>query len=95
MSVEQAKVFIEKMKSDAAFRNRVYAIEDVAGRLAFINNEGFACTAEEIQEVKASLELSDEQLDAVAGGKGALPGYTETKTNAGEIQSSVYTAICA
>ncbi len=51
MSVEQAKALIEKMKADEAFSEKVMSIEDVAGRLAFIRNEGFTCTADEINEV--------------------------------------------
>ncbi|NTU54158.1 MAG: Nif11-like leader peptide family natural product precursor [Chlorobiaceae bacterium] len=51
MSVEQAKAFIEKMKTDEAFREKVMNIEDAAGRIACIQNEGFSCTAEEINEV--------------------------------------------
>ena len=66
MSLDSAKAFIEKMKSDEAFRNRVLSIEDVAGRLALISSEGFDCTEAEIKQV--SQELSDDQLEAVAGG---------------------------
>ena len=51
MSVEQAKAFIERMKTDDAFSEKVMAIDDAAGRLACIRGEGFACTAEEINEV--------------------------------------------
>ena len=50
MSVEQAKAFIERMKTDEAFREKVLAIEDAAGRIACIQGEGFDCTAEEINE---------------------------------------------
>ncbi len=66
MSLDQAKAFIEKMKSDKAFREKVLAIEDVAGRLQLINSEGFTCTNEEIKAVSA--ELSDEDLDNLSGG---------------------------
>ncbi|MFZ4802403.1 MAG: Nif11-like leader peptide family RiPP precursor, partial [Chlorobium sp.] len=48
MSLDQARLFIEKMKSDEAFAKRVMAIEDVAGRLACIQSEGFACNEAEI-----------------------------------------------
>jgi predicted ribosomally synthesized peptide with nif11-like leader len=43
MSLDQARLFIERMKSDEAFAKRVMAIEDVAARLACIQSEGFAC----------------------------------------------------
>ena len=50
MSVEQAKAFIERMKADDAFREKVMSIEDAAGRIACIRGEGFECTAEEIND---------------------------------------------
>ena len=50
MSLEQAKAFIERMKTDDAFREKVLAIEAVTGRLACIQAEGFDCTPEEINE---------------------------------------------
>ena len=67
MSLDQARAFIEKMKSDVAFKERVLAIEDVAERFNVINSEGFDCSEEEIKEVAG--ELSDDDLDAAAGGE--------------------------
>jgi len=67
VSIEQAKAFFEKMKTDEAFHNRVIAIEDAKARVAFINNEGFTCTLFEIKDVSG--ELSDEDLDYAAGGR--------------------------
>jgi predicted ribosomally synthesized peptide with nif11-like leader len=66
MSLDQARLFIEKMKSDEAFAKRVMGIEDVAGRLACIQSEGFDCSEAEIMEVSG--ELSDKDLDAAGGG---------------------------
>ncbi len=66
MSLDQARTFIEKMKSDETFRNRVMAIEDVAERFNIIKSEGFDCSEEEIKEVAG--ELSTEELDEAAGG---------------------------
>ena len=67
MSLDSAKVFIEKMKSDEAFRNRVMTIKGVDERRQFMSSEGFDFTQDEHMQV--SQELSDEQLDAVAGGQ--------------------------
>ncbi len=67
MSVDQVKAFIEKMKSDEEFAKRVMAIEDIAGRLACIQSEGFACSEAEIKEVSG--ELNDAELNSAAGGK--------------------------
>jgi predicted ribosomally synthesized peptide with nif11-like leader len=66
MSLDQARLFIEKMKSDEAFAKRVMAIEDVAARLACIQSEGFDCSEDEIKEVSG--ELTDAELDSAAGG---------------------------
>ena len=64
MSVEQAKAFIERMKSDEVFREKVMAIEDAAGRIACIQGEGFDCTAEEMNDAAAD----GMELGKVAGG---------------------------
>ncbi|WP_449258579.1 Nif11-like leader peptide family natural product precursor [Chlorobium limicola] len=50
MSAEQAKAFIEKMKTDEAFRDRIMAIETPEERLNAIGAAGFECTGEEINE---------------------------------------------
>ena len=65
MSEDQAKAFVEKMKSDDAFRDKVMAEEDVEARMALIGAEGFDCSAEEIGALQ---ELGDAELDGVAGG---------------------------
>ena len=68
MSLDQARAFIEKMKSDEAFRNRIVAIEDVDARLVAASEAGFEFTKEELKEVQS--ELSDDELDQAAGGTG-------------------------
>ena len=69
MSEDQAKAFVEKMKSDEAFRAKVMAEEDVEARMALIGAEGFDCSAEEIG---APQELGEAELSGVVGG-GSLP----------------------
>ena len=66
MSQEQAQAFIEKMKIDAGFSERIMALDDPQARLQMIHDEGFDCSAEEIEAV--SDELGKTDLDAVAGG---------------------------
>ena len=65
MSKEAAQAFVEKMKSDEAFRARVMAEEDVAARMALIVAEGFDCSAEEIGAMQ---ELGELDLSGVVGG---------------------------
>ena len=58
MSVEQAKAFIEKMKTDEAFREKIMAIETPEERLKAIGAAGFECTGEEIND--AGIEGGEE-----------------------------------
>ena len=76
MSLEQAKHFIERMKNDEAFRTKIMGVDDVTERLRLANADGYDCTQEEIKS--ASAELSDVEVDGVAGGtscKGGWEGY--------------------
>ncbi|WP_028307983.1 Nif11-like leader peptide family natural product precursor [Desulfitibacter alkalitolerans] len=66
MSVESAKKFLEKMKTDEDFNQKVKGCVDAEERMAFVKEAGFDFTMEEIKEV--SENLSDDDLDAVAGG---------------------------
>ena len=66
MSIESAKALIEKMKTDEGFRNKAEAIKDSDEFVSFAKSEGFDCTQDEIKQV--SEELSDQELDAAAGG---------------------------
>ena len=50
MSVDQARAFIEKMKSDEAFCDRIMAIEAVDARLAAARDAGFVFTEAEIKK---------------------------------------------
>ncbi|ABB23751.1 Nif11-like leader peptide family natural product precursor [Pelodictyon luteolum] len=57
MSVEQAKAFIEKMKTDEAFREKIMAIETPEERLKAIGSAGYECTGEEINEAGSDVGL--------------------------------------
>ena len=65
MSEDQAKAFVEKMKSDEVFRAKVMAEEDAEARMALIGAEGFDCSAEEIGALQ---ELGDAELSGAVGG---------------------------
>lgn len=66
MSIESAKAYVEKFKADGEFAKKVMACKDKEERKAFVKEAGFDFTAEEIKQV--GTELSDSELDAVAGG---------------------------
>lgn len=66
MSMESAKSFVERMKTDEDFRNKVNECKDGETRMALVRQKGFDFTEEEVKQF--SKELSDEVLDALAGG---------------------------
>lgn len=66
MSMESARGFIAKIKTDEDFARRVRECKDAEDRMAFARQAGFDFTADEIQ--RARQELSDSELDRVAGG---------------------------
>jgi len=76
MSIESAKAYVERMKNDEDFREKVTACRDGETRIAFVKEAGYEFTAEDIELVRA--ELSEEDIMAIAGGEkvcGILPPY--------------------
>ncbi|WP_434510694.1 Nif11-like leader peptide family natural product precursor [Desulfitobacterium sp. AusDCA] len=67
MSVASAKAYVEKIKTDEEFAKKVKACKDADERMAFVKKAGFDFTVEEINSLKD--QLSDNELDAVAGGR--------------------------
>jgi len=65
MSKEAAQAFIERMKSDDAFRARVLAEDGVEARMALIGAQGFDCS---VAEIGAAQDDWDAELDGVAAG---------------------------
>jgi len=74
MSVEHVKAFIEKMKSDEAFRKRVLAIEEPEARLEFIRKEGFDCKVNDIQLYLENFESKDGSQIVILTEKGGCRG---------------------
>jgi len=66
MSMESAKSFIERMKTDEEFSKRVTSCKNVDIRKKYVNEAGFSFTKEELELVKS--ELSDEDVERLAGG---------------------------
>ncbi len=71
MSIESAKAFLERVKDDEDFRKELVDRTSAEERMKFAKAQGFDFTKEEIDSIKD--ELSDDQMDAVAGGNGC-PG---------------------
>ena len=66
MSIGSAKAFMERVKTDPEFAKQVSEKKSAVERHEFVKAEGFDFTADEINQLSSS--LSDEELDAVAGG---------------------------
>jgi predicted ribosomally synthesized peptide with nif11-like leader len=66
MSEEAAQAFVERMKSDEAFRVRVLAMEDPGERLKLVRAEGYDCSDAEI--AAQGNRLQDEHLEMIVGG---------------------------
>ncbi len=82
MSVEKAKAFVEKLKTDSALAKKLQDAQkaytgDKSDRDAAIKaillpvaaQAGFEFTLEELEETFGGENLSEEELEAVAGGK--------------------------
>lgn len=79
MSMESAKAFIERMKTDEDFAKKIMAENNNDDRMELASCEGFTFTKDEIGQY--SEELSDTELDNISGGvtlfcqPAALTGY--------------------
>ncbi|MEH2084470.1 MAG: Nif11-like leader peptide family RiPP precursor [Nostoc sp.] len=70
MSVESAKAFLKKVSSDSEFRSSLEGADDQA-RLKIIHDAGYDFTREEAESIApeaAGGKLSEDELEAVAGG---------------------------
>ena len=69
MSEEQLKAFIEKVKGDTSLQEKLKGAADVDAVIAIAKSAGFVVSADEIKTAQsATQELSDEELEGVAGG---------------------------
>ena len=67
MSEEQLKAFLEKVKADTTFKEKLNRAADAVVEIA--KEAGFSITSEDIQPMQsATVELSDEELGNAAGG---------------------------
>jgi predicted ribosomally synthesized peptide with nif11-like leader len=66
MSIESAKAFIERMKTDEEFRKKVETAKTKEERKKIVKDAGFEFTKAELNEV--SEELTEEQLNMASAG---------------------------
>jgi predicted ribosomally synthesized peptide with nif11-like leader len=59
MSKKSAMSLIERMKTDALFRQRIMTVESVTARIELAREEGFDCSLEDISALRAELAESE------------------------------------
>ncbi len=74
MSEEQLKAFLEKVKADTNLQEKLKAASDADAASAIAKEAGFSISADEFTKAQ-STELSDEELEGVAGGAGTTISY--------------------
>jgi predicted ribosomally synthesized peptide with nif11-like leader len=70
MSEEQLKAFLEKVKADTSLQEKLKAAADANAVAAIAKEAGFMISADDL--AKAQSELSEDELEAVAGGTATL-----------------------
>lgn len=58
MSIESARAFVERMKTDREFRNRVAEAESPEVRARILKYEGFDFTDEELESLRNTVKTS-------------------------------------
>ena len=71
MSDQQLKAFLEKVKGDTSLQEKLEAAVDSDAALAIAKDAGFIISADDLKNAQA--ELSEEELEEVAGGITATP----------------------
>ena len=66
MSEEQLKAFLEKVKADSSLQEKLKAAADADAVAAIAKEAGFSISVDDL--TKAQSELSDQELESVAGG---------------------------
>ena len=72
MSEEQLKAFLEKVQGDTSLQEKLKAAADADAVAAIAKEAGFSISADDL--AKAQSELSDKELEGVAGGFGGITG---------------------
>ena len=73
MSEEQLKAFLEKVKGDNNLQEKLKAAGDADAVLAIAKDAGFMISIDDLKNAQS--ELSDEEVEGVAGGGDCLPCF--------------------
>ncbi len=66
MSEEQLKAFLEKVKGDTSLQEKLKAAADADAVAAIAKEAGFSISADDLKNAQS--EISEEELESVAGG---------------------------
>ena len=75
MSQEQLKAFMEKLESDTSLQEKLNGAADADIVVEIAKEAGFVITAEDIQSMQSATDLSDDELEGVAGGYNQHTAY--------------------
>ena len=73
MSEEQLKAFLEKVKGDTSLQEKLKAASDADAVVSIAKGAGFSISVEDLKNAQ-SREISQEELEGVAGGAGVPQG---------------------
>ncbi len=68
MSIESAKAFVERMKNDEDFSKEVGEKSSPENRMKFVKESGFDFSKEELETVQEKMQLTEDELESLAGG---------------------------
>ena len=68
MSEEQLKAFLEKVQGDTSLQEKLKAAADADAVTAIAKEAGFNVSADDLTKAQSGVQLSDEELEGVAGG---------------------------
>ena len=72
MLEEQFKAFLEKVQSDTSLQEKLKAAADANAFVDIAKDAGFSISADDLKNAQSAItDLSDEELEGVAGGGGA------------------------
>ena len=75
MSEQQLSALLAKLKEDEGLRQKLKGAADLDAAVAFAKEAGFDVRKSDwlMHQAKQTLELNDEELEGVTGGKGCQP----------------------
>ena len=73
MSEEQLNAFLEKVKGDNTLQEKLKAAASPEAAIEIAKEAGFSISAEDIQSMQSTVELSDEELEEASGGTYSFP----------------------